>query len=82
MQILNSWLKKDWCKNNSIKSSATKVDEDILCGYLLSTIYTFYGKETKHEVCRGKDCIKKFSKSLELHAMVIIKFEKIKWCHQ
>lgn len=28
------------------------------CGYLMSTIKIFDGIKTKHEVFRGKDCVK------------------------
>ena len=44
----------------------------------MSTIWTFHGIKTKHDVCRGKDCINKFCKSLEEHAMETIIFEKKK----
>ena len=44
----------------------------------MSTIWTFHGIKTKHDVCRGKDCMNKFCKSLEEHAMETIIFEKKK----
>ena len=34
--------------------------------------------ENKHDVYRGKDCMKKFCESLKEHAMKIIKFKKKK----
>ena len=44
----------------------------------MSTIYAFDGLKTKHNVWRGKSCMKKFWKSLEEHEMKIINFEKKK----
>ena len=44
MQFVNLWLKKtDGCKNDPDNASTTKVDEHILCGYSISTIWTFDG---------------------------------------
>ena len=37
----------------------------------MSTISSFESIESKHDVCRGKDCIKRFSKSLREHAIKI-----------
>ena len=42
----------------------------------MSTISKFKNKENKHDVCRGKDCIKKFCESLREHAMKEINFKK------
>ena len=41
-------------------------------------IWVFDGMKSKHDVCNGKNCMKKFCKSLKEHAMKIIKFEKQK----
>ena len=58
-------LKKDECKNNPMKTSTTKVGEHISCGYSVSTIWTFDGTKTKHELYRGNGCMKRFFKSLK-----------------
>ena len=42
------------------------------------TIWAFGGMENKHDVCRDKDCMEKFCKSLTEHAIKIINFEKEK----
>ena len=44
----------------------------------MSPIWTFDGIEKKHDVYRGKGCLKKFCKSLREHAMKIKYFEKKK----
>ena len=44
----------------------------------MSTIYSFKRLENKHDVYRGKDCVKKFCESLREHAMERINFEKKK----
>ena len=59
---VKSFIKRiDGCKYNSKRSSTTKVCKHIIpCGYSIFTIWTFDGIENKHDVYRGKDCIKKF----------------------
>ena len=47
------------CKNNLAESSTAKVGEHIPWGYSVSMIFTFDVIETKHDVYRGEDCIKK-----------------------
>ena len=42
------------------------------------TILSFNGIENKHDVHRGKDCMKKFCESLGEHAIQIINFRKKK----
>ena len=42
------------------------------------TILSFISIENKHDVCRGKDCMKKFCESLREHAMKMINFKKEK----
>ena len=44
----------------------------------MSTMSLFKRIKNKHDVCRGKDCMKKFSESLREHAMEIIRFKKKK----
>ena len=61
-----------------LKSHTPKAEKRIPCEYSISTICTFGGIENKHNVCRGEDYIKKFSKSLREHAMEIFNFLKYK----
>ena len=56
----------DGGKNNSENSSTTKVGENIPSDFPMSTISPFKNIENKHDVYRGKDCLKKFCKSLTL----------------
>ena len=44
----------------------------------MSTISSFRSIENKHDVYRGKYCMKKFCESLREHAMKIINFKKKK----
>ena len=44
----------------------------------MSKILSFKGIENKHDVYRGKDCMKKFCESLREHAMETINFKKKK----
>ena len=68
----------DGWKNNPENSSTTKVSEHIPSGYLMTTISSFRSIENKHDVYRGKDCMKKFYEFLREHAMKIINFKKKK----
>ena len=68
--------KTDGCKNNPENSSTTKVSEHIPSGFSMSTISSFRSIENKHDVYRGKDCMKKFCESLREHTMKIINFKK------
>ena len=43
------------------------MDENIPCGYPISTIQATDGKENKHNVYRREDCMKKFGRSLREH---------------
>ena len=42
------------------------------------TISSFKSIENKHDVYRGKDCMKNFCESLREHALKIINFKKMK----
>ena len=64
--------KIDGCKNNPESSSTTKVSKHISSGFSLPTISSFRSIENKHDVYRGKDCMKKFCESLRENAMKII----------
>ena len=48
----------------------------------MSTISSFKHIEIKHDVYRGKGCMKKFCESLREHAMKIISFIKKKYEQQ
>ena len=68
--------KIDKCENNLEISSITKVNECIPSVFSMSTISSFKSIENKHDVSRGKDCMKKFCKSVREHASKIIIFYK------
>ena len=51
-------------KNNPENSPTTKAGEHILSGLLMSAISSFKNIENKYDVYRGKECMKKFCKSL------------------
>ena len=51
--------KTDECKNNSENSSTTEASKHIPSGFSKSTISSFGSIENKHDVYRGKDCMKK-----------------------
>ena len=70
--------KIEWCKNNPKISSTTKLCEHIPSGFSMSTISSFRTIENKHDVYRGKDCMKKFSEFLREHAMKTINSKKEK----
>ena len=44
----------------------------------MSTIWTLDGIEKKHDIYRGKDCVKKFFESFRQHSTKVIHFEKKK----
>ena len=62
--------KIDWCKNKK-NSSTTKACEHIPSGFSMSAISSFKSIENRHDVYRGKDCLKKFFESLREHKMKI-----------
>ena len=70
--------KIDGCENNPQNSSTTKVSEHIPSGFSVTTISSFRSIENKHDVYRGKDCMKKFREFLREHAMKIINLKKKK----
>ena len=55
--------KIDGCKNNPENLSTAKVSEHIPSGFSMSLISLFRSIENKHDVYRGKDCMKKFVNS-------------------
>ena len=66
--------KIDGCKNDPENSSTTKLSEYIPSGFSRFTISSFRRIENKHDVYRGKDCMKKFCEFLREHPMKIINF--------
>ena len=50
--------KIDECKNNPENSSTTKVSKHTPSGFSIATISSFRSIETKHDVYRGKGCMK------------------------
>ena len=52
--------KIDGCNNNPENLFTTKVSEHIPSGFSMSKISLFKIIECKHDVYRGKDCMKKF----------------------
>ena len=56
----------------------TKVSEHIPSGFSMTTISSFKNVEHKHDVYKGKDCMKKFCESLREYAIKIINFKKKK----
>ena len=72
-QSLNK--KIDGCANNPEKCSSKKLGENILCGYSMSTIWTFDYIENEHPLYCAEDCVKNFFTSLKEHAT---NFEKKK----
>ena len=55
-----------------------KVSEHIPSGFSISTISLFRSIEHKHDVYRGKDCMKMCCEFLREHSMKIINFKKKK----
>ena len=73
----------DRCKNNPENSSTQNVSEHIPSGFSLYTISSFRSIENKHDMYRGKDCIKKFCELSRENAINIINFKKkILSCYQ
>ena len=65
-------------RNNPENSSTTKVSEHIQSVFSMSTISSFRSIENKHDVYRGKDCMKKLCEFLREHTMKIINFKEKK----
>ena len=66
------------CKNNPEILFTKKVAEYIPSSFPVSTISLFKAVESKHDVYRGKDCMKKFCESLREHRMNLTSFKKAK----
>ena len=57
--------KIDSCKNNPENSSTTKLSKHDPSDFSITTTFSFRSFKNKHHVCRGKDCMKKFSEFLK-----------------
>ena len=66
------------CKNNPEKPSTTKSGEHIPGVYSMSVTWKFDGTERKHDVYRGKNCMKKYYESLIESATKIVNSAKKK----
>ena len=64
--------KNDGCKDNPENSSTIKVSKHILSGISMFIISSYRSIENKHDVYRGKDCMKKLCVFLREHVMKII----------
>ena len=64
------------CKSNPEKSSTTEVSEHIPSSFSMSTKSSFQSIKNKHDIYRGKDCMKKLCESLREDAMKVINFGK------
>ena len=60
------------CKNSTENSSTKKVSEHIPSGFSMSTISSFRSTGNKHDVYRGKDCMKRFSEYFREHTIKTI----------
>ena len=72
------YRKTDGCKNNPENSFTTKLCKHIPSGYSMSTILSFKIMKNKHDVHRGKDCMKKFCEFLRERVRKISNFKKKK----
>ena len=70
--------KTDGCRHNHENSYTSKVSEQIPSGFLMSTISYFRSIENKHDMYKGKYCMKMFCEFLRGQTMKIIIFKKKK----
>ena len=64
--------------NNPKESSTTKINKHTPSGYSIFTHCSFDQTKNKLNYYRGKDCMKKFSKDLRIHASKTINYDKKK----
>ena len=69
-------IKKNSCQNNPNESYTERKAKHEPSGYPLSLIDSFDLRENKHNVYRGKDCIKRFCSDLKELATKIMNFEE------
>ena len=67
--------KIDGYKNNPENSITIKLGEHIPSDFSMSTTSSFKSIENKHNVYRGKNCMKKLCKSLRDNSIRIINFK-------
>ena len=70
--------KMSTCINNPNESSTTKINKHTPLGYSIFTYCSFDQTKNNLDYYRGKDCMKKFSEDLSIHASKIISYEKKK----
>ena len=70
--------KMSTCQNNPNELSTTEINKHTPSGYSIFTHCSFDQTKNKINFCRGKDCMKKFSKDLRDHSTKIINYEKKK----
>ena len=68
--------KIDRCKNNPENSFKTKVGEYIPSGFSIPKKSWVKNLENKHDIYRGKGCVKSACQSIREHAMKICTFKK------
>ena len=69
--LIKKRIKKiDVCKSHPENSSTAKEGEHTPLAFPMSTILSFKSIENKHDTYRGKDCMKKFCKSLRKHKKI------------
>ena len=66
----------DECNNNPESSSTTRASKNIPSASSMSTISSVRSIENRHDLCRGKNCMKRFCEFLREHAMKTINFKK------
>ena len=69
-------IKQQSCKNNPNESYTERKAKHEPSGYSSSLISSFDSKENKHNVYRGRDCIKSFCSDLKELGMKIINYEE------
>ena len=71
-----SLIKEQSCQNNPKESYTERKAKHEPSGYSLSLISSFGSKENKHNVYRGRDCIKRFCSDRKELGTEIINFEE------
>ena len=79
---LQSLIKEiDGCANTPKKSSSVKTDENVHCGYLMPTIWTFDDIEKKTSFISWTTLYKTFLQLLREDATNVINFERENLCN-
>ena len=69
-------IKEQSCQNNPNESYTERKAKHEPSGYSLILVSSFDSKENKHNVYRGRDCIKRFCSDLKELATKIINYEE------